>query len=160
MQDASPSPPLLLPHARGPTSSSPEEEDGDAPCPGSPGHVSQCFVPAQVGAAVRQRLAALAAAGAGAGRAPGTFLPAQLLGMDSSAGTAPPAARSLVSGASALPKPSVHLGWRRGSCVTWRPSISPALWSPLKGGGLGTPLLAKLLSSETISLVESKRSLC
>lgn len=101
----------------------------------------------QVEAAACQRLAALAAAGAGGGRAPGTLPAAPLLPMDSSPGTAPPAARCLVSGA-ALPKPLRVLGGEE--VLVWHGDrASPQLCAYLRGEvDAGTPLLAKLHSSE------------
>lgn len=62
------------------------------------------FSPTQVGTAVCQCLAALAAGGAGPGRAPGTLPAAH---MDGSTAVASPAPWCLVRGAMAVPKPTV-----------------------------------------------------
>ncbi|XP_053935509.1 uncharacterized protein LOC104059405 isoform X2 [Cuculus canorus] len=113
-----------------------------------------------VGAAVRQRPAALAAAGAGGGRAPGTLCAALLLRMGGRAGEAPPAARRLVSRAAALQNPRLVLVGGVG--VAWNAqgvSISPALHLPLKGGGSWHFPAGKalLFGADVPSTTDSKR---
>lgn len=109
------------------------------------------FSPTQVRTPVCQCLAALAAAGAGTGRAPGTLPVAQLLHMDGSTGVASPAPWCLVREATALPNPTV-CPWHR----------EPAMWHYQRcfpGSAFPTErrwMLALLCSSEVISLLESK----
>ncbi|XP_068884706.1 uncharacterized protein [Aphelocoma coerulescens] len=106
-----------------------------------------------VGTTVRHCLAALAAAGSGTGRAPGTLPVAQLLLMDVSTGLASPATQCLVRGATALPKITV-CPWHRGASHV-APSerdYFPVSVLPSEGRWM----LALLCSSEIISLLESK----
>lgn len=111
------------------------------------------FSPTQVGTTVRQCLAALAAGGSGAGRAPGTLPVAQLLLMDVSTGVASPATQWLVRGATALPKTTV-CPWHRGAS-----HVAPSERDYFPGSVFpseGRWKLALLCSSEIISLLEGK----
>ncbi|XP_038005783.1 uncharacterized protein LOC119706335 isoform X1 [Motacilla alba alba] len=121
------------------------------PPPVLPGLRRGC--PGTVGTAVCQCLAALGAAGAGSGWAPGTLPEAQLLHMDGSTAVASPAPWCLVRGATAPPKPTVCPLHRGAS------HVAPSEREYFPGSAFpaeGRWMLALLCSSEIISLLESK----